>query len=603
MSRPADPAAHAPHGRAAPTRSAKLGDFTIDRGALRLIAMAPVVGTAGTAAAWVLLQLIALVTNFAYFGRFSTAAVDLGHSPLGMTAALVPPAGCLIIGLMARYGSEKIRGHGIPEAIEAILIGSSRIQPKVAVLKPLSSAISIGTGGPFGAEGPIIMTGGALGSLFAQLFHLTSAERKTLLVAGAAAGMTAIFGTPVAAVLLAVELLLFEWKPRSLIPVATAAIVAAALRPLLFDAGPLFAFGGTVDLSGPALAAVIGVGIAAGLGSGLLTALVYGFEDLFERLPIHWMWWPVLGGVVIGLGGLVEPAALGVGYDSIRALLAGHLPPADVLRLLVVKAVIWSVALGSGTSGGVLAPLLIMGGAMGALEGTVLPGGSGVWALLGMAAMMGGTMRSPLTSAIFAVELTGNLGMLPALLTACVAAYAVTVLLLKRSILTEKIARRGHHILREYIVDPFELTRVGDVMVARVDTLPAVMPVEDAVAFFTDEAGGPRHKSYPVVDAAGRPVGMVARADVLRWTMSGWPRGTTLGDAVSGLPLVTGHPDELVGRLADRMTEADAGRVPVIRREDGVLVGIVARKDLLRVRARLRTEEMERARLLLPGQR
>jgi len=603
MSRPADPAAHAPHGRAAPTRSAKLGDFTIDRGALRLIAMAPVVGTAGTAAAWVLLQLIALVTNFAYFGRFSTAAVDLGHSPLGMAAALVPPAGCLIIGLMARYGSEKIRGHGIPEAIEAILIGSSRIQPKVAVLKPLSSAISIGTGGPFGAEGPIIMTGGALGSLFAQLFHLTSAERKTLLVAGAAAGMTAIFGTPVAAVLLAVELLLFEWKPRSLIPVATAAIVAAAWRPLLFETGPLFAFGGTVDLAGPALAATIGVGIAAGLGSGLLTALVYGFEDLFERLPIHWMWWPVLGGVVIGLGGLVEPAALGVGYDSIRALLAGHLPPADVLRLLVVKAVIWSVALGSGTSGGVLAPLLIMGGAMGALEGTVLPGGSGVWALLGMAAMMGGTMRSPLTSAVFAVELTGNLGMLPALLTTCVAAYAVTVLLLKRSILTEKIARRGHHILREYIVDPFELTRVGDVMVARVDTLPAVMPVEDAVAFFTDEAGGPRHKSYPVVDAAGRPVGMVARADVLRWTMSGWPRGTTLGDAVSGLPLVTGHPDELVGRLADRMTEADAGRVPVIRREDGVLVGIVARKDLLRVRARLRTEEMERARLLRPGQR
>lgn len=562
--------------------------------------MAPVVGTAGTAAAWVLLQLIALVTNLAYFGRLSTAAVDLGQSPWGLAAALVPPVGCLIIGLMARYGSEKIRGHGIPEAIEAILIGSSRIQPKVAVLKPLSSAVSIGTGGPFGAEGPIIMTGGALGSLFAQLFHLTSAERKTLLVAGAAAGMTAIFGTPVAAVLLAVELLLFEWKPRSLIPVAAAAIVAAAWRPLLFETGPLFAFGGMVDLSGPALLAVIGVGIAAGFGSGILTALVYGFEDLFERLPIHWMWWPVLGGVVIGLGGLIEPAALGVGYDSIRALLAGHLPPVEVLRLLVVKALIWSVALGSGTSGGVLAPLLIMGGALGALEGTVLPGGSGVWALLGMAAMMGGTMRSPLTAAVFAVELTGNLAMLPALLAACIAAYAVTVLLLKRSILTEKIARRGHHILREYIVDPFELTRVGDVMVARVDTLPAAMPVDDAVAFFTDESG-PRHKSYPVVDGAGRPVGMVARADVLRWTVSGWPRGTSLADAVSGGPLVLGHPDEMVGRLADRMAEADAGRVPVTRREDGVLVGIVARKDLLRVRAKLRREEIDRARLLRPG--
>ncbi|WP_052121411.1 chloride channel protein [Inquilinus limosus] len=606
MSRPADPAAHpraVPPTRSARLPSARLGDFTFDRGALRLIAMAPVVGTAGTAAAWALLQLIALVTNLAYFGRISTAAVDLGRSPWGLAAALVPPVGCLIIGLMARYGSEKIRGHGIPEAIEAILIGRSRIQPKVAVLKPLSSAVSIGTGGPFGAEGPIIMTGGALGSLFAQLFHLTSAERKTLLVAGAAAGMTAIFGTPVAAVLLAVELLLFEWKPRSLIPVATAAIVAAAWRPLLFETGPLFAFSGMVDLSGPALLAVIGVGIVAGFGSGLLTALVYGFEDLFERLPIHWMWWPVLGGVAIGLGGLIEPAALGVGYDSIRALLAGHLASGEVLRLLVVKALIWAIALGSGTSGGVLAPLLIMGGALGALEGTVLPGGSGVWALLGMAAMMGGTMRSPLTAAVFAVELTGNLAMLPALLTACVAAYAVTVLLLKRSILTEKIARRGHHILREYIVDPFELTRVGDVMVAKVDTLPAAMPVDDAVAFFTEEGAGPRHKSYPVVDEAGRPVGMVARADVLRWTVSGWPRGTSLADAVSGAPLVTGHPDEMVGRVADRMAEADAGRVPVTRREDGVLVGILARKDLLRVRARLWTEEIERARLLRPGQR
>jgi CIC family chloride channel protein len=596
MSRPADPAAPT----AIQTRSARLGDFTIDRGALRLIVMAPVVATAGTAAAWALLQLIALVTNLAYFGRLSTEAVDLGQSPWGIAAALVPPVGCLIIGLMARYGSEKIRGHGIPEAIEAILIGSSRIQPKVAVLKPLSSAVSIGTGGPFGAEGPIIMTGGALGSLFAQLFHLTAAERKTLLVADAAAGMTAIFGTPVAAVLLAVELLLFEWKPRSLIPVATAAIVAAAWRPLLFETGPLFAFSGMVDLSGPALLAVIGVGIAAGFGSGILTALVYGFEDLFEWLPVHWMWWPVLGGVAIGIGGLIEPAALGVGYDSIRDLLAGHLPPGDVLRLLVVKALLWSIALGSGTSGGVLAPLLIMGGALGALEGMVLPGGSGVWALLGMAAMMGGTMRSPLTAAVFAVELTGNLAMLPALLAACIAAYAVTVLLLKRSILTEKIARRGHHILREYIVDPFELTRVGDVMVAQVDTLPAAMPVDDAVAFFTDESG-PRHKSYPVVDEAGRPVGMVARADVLRWMVSGWPRGTSLADTVSGIPLVLGHPDEMVGRVADRMAEGDAGRVPVTRREDGVLVGILARKDLLRVRARLRTEEIDRARLLRPG--
>jgi CBS domain-containing protein len=352
-------------------------------------------------------------------------------------------------------------------------------------------------------------------------------------------------------------------------------------------------------LSGPALAAVIGVGIVAGFGSGILTALVYGFEDLFERLPIHWMWWPVLGGVAIGIGGLVDPAALGVGYDSIRALLAGSLSNQEVLRLLIVKALIWSIALGSGTSGGVLAPLLILGGALGAIEGMVLPGGgTGIWALLGMAAMMGGTMRSPLTAAVFAVELTGDLAMLPALLAACIAAYAVTVLLLKRSILTEKIARHGHHILREYIVDPFELTRVGDMMVTRVDTLPAAMPVDDAVAFFTEDGAVPRHKSYPVVDAAGQVSGMVSRADVLRWMVAGWPRGTTLADTVAPGPLVVGHPDEMVGRLADRMAEADIGRVPVTRREDGTLVGIIARKDLLRVRAKLRTEEVDRARLL-----
>ena len=200
-----------------------LGDFTADRQTLVLIAMALVVGVAGTAAAWGLLRLIALVTNLVWFGRLSVADVSLAHATPGPWMVAAPALGGLAIGLMARFGSEKIRGHGIPEAIEAILIGGSRMSAKVAVLKPLSSAISIGTGGPFGAEGPIIMTGGALGSLFAQCFHMTSAERKTLLVAGAAAGMTAVFGTPIAALMLAVELLLFEWTPQSFIPVAAAA--------------------------------------------------------------------------------------------------------------------------------------------------------------------------------------------------------------------------------------------------------------------------------------------------------------------------------------------------------------------------------------------
>jgi len=559
---------------------ARLGDFTTDRRILIVMGMAAVVGCLGAGAAWVLSHLITVVANLAYFGRLAATPLPIAATPLGWLAMFVPVAGCLVIGLMARFGSEKIRGHGIPEAIEAILMGGSRISLRVAILKPLSSAISIGTGGPFGAEGPIIMTGGALGSIFAQHFHMTSAERKTLLVAGAAAGMTGIFGTPIAAVLLAVELLLFEWKPRSFIPVAVASVVAAAVRPLLFSAAPIFPFSESVHLAWWTLPVCALLGIGAGLGSGLLTAAVYATEDLFQLLPIHWMWWPMLGGLVVGLGGLIEPAALGVGYDNIVALLQGDMALKAVILLLLVKGVIWAVALGSGTSGGVLAPLLIIGGSLGALEARLLPGGqTGLWALVSMAAMMGGTMRSPLTATLFAIELTGNFQVLLPVLTACLAAHTLTVLLLKRSILTEKIARRGHHVVREYSIDPFELTLVGDVMIKSVDTLPAAMAIDDAVEFFT--TADPRHKSYPVIAVDGRVIGMCGRADVLRWTMEGRHKGVTLADIVSPETLVAGYADEMVGHLADRMAAADLGRIPIVSRPEGRLVGIVARKDLL----------------------
>ncbi|RIJ00728.1 chloride channel protein [Achromobacter sp. K91] len=571
----------------------RLGDFTTDKRVVLLMGLAIPVGLASVAAAWALLRLIALCTNLAYHQQFSFKDQPITTGHLGLASVAIPVVGCLIIGFMARYGSEKIRGHGIPEAMEAILIGKSRIQPKVAVLKPVSSAISIGTGGPFGAEGPIIMTGGAIGSLLAQTIHLDDGERKTLLVAGAAAGMTAIFATPLAAVLLAVELLLFEWKPRSFLPVAMAALVAAATRAFVLDGGPIFAYSGSLAFTPAHLLACAAVGVLAGLGSGVLTSMVYAAEDLFEKLPLHWMWWPAFGGLVIGLGGLIEPAALGVGYDNIRHLLAGDLAFQAVLLLLAVKVIIWSVALGSGTSGGVLAPLLIFGGALGALATPLLPQADpGFWALLGMAAMMGGTMRAPLTATLFAVELTGDMGALLPVLAACVFAYGMTVLLLKRSILTEKIARRGHHISREYRVDPFDLLRVSQVMTTPVQTLPADWTVAQAIAHFM--TAQPVHTSYPVLDAEGAVVGEVTRADTLAWAIDDEQTGRTLAEALQGRDLVYGHPEELASQIADRMALTGAGRIPILDRANGRLVGIVGRKDLFRSRARRLREESQR---------
>jgi CIC family chloride channel protein len=341
------------------------------------------------------------------------------------------------------------------------------------------------------------------------------------------------------------------------------------------------------------------LGLIAGLASGVLTQMVYASEDLFQQLPIHWMWWPMFGGLAIGIGGLIEPHALGVGYDNIAALLHGEMTRDATLRLVAVKSVIWSIALGSGTSGGVLAPLLIMGGAIGALFGSAMPVGDvGLWALVGMAAMMGGTMRSPLTAIVFALELTHNIGALLPLAVGCIMAHATTVLLLRRSILTEKVARRGHHITREYIADPFETMRVAEIMARPANSLSADMPIADAITFFTAAGAPRRHKSYPVIDAQAHVIGMVARADVLRWTMDGWPKGESLRDLAGDQDLVVGYDDELVGQLADRMALADAGRVPILRRGTDALVGLVARRDLLRVRASVVRHETEREVLL-----
>lgn len=575
-----------------------LADFTTNWRVLLLSGMALIIGALSSLVAFGLVRLIAIITNLAFYQRVSSAeAVPQGHQ-LGYWVILVPVVGALLIGLMARFGSEKIRGHGIPEALEAILLGRSLIRLKVAILKPISAAISIGTGGPFGAEGPIIMTGGALGSLFAQRFNLSAAERKTLLVAGAAAGMSAIFATPVAAVLLAVELLLFEWKPRSFIPVAVASVVASVLRVPLLGAGPVFPVIAHAPLGGMELLAAAGVGVLAGFGSGLLTLMVYGFEDLFERLPFHWMWWPAIGAVFVGVGGWIEPRVLGVGYETIHGLLRGELIGAAVIGLLVAKALVWSIALGSGTSGGVLAPLLILGGALGAMAGHFIPvGDPGLWAMIGMAGMLGGTMRAPLTAMLFSLELTRDFNALPALMIGSVAGLAVTVLIMRRSILTEKLARRGHHIIREYSIDPFELARVQEVMDSEIPTVSASMKILDFSNLIAQgKTVASRRQGAIILDDKNRLTGIITRGDIVRGLRQDRKNEMTVVDAGSTNLVVT-YPDEPLHMALTKMLMRDVGRLPVVNPEDpGEVVGYLGRAAILAARMKLYEEENLRSR-------
>jgi H+/Cl- antiporter ClcA len=554
-------------------------DFSADGRMLRLAVIAAAIGAIGMLAAYLLLYLIRFFTNLFFFHHFSGSFRSPAENTLGPWVILVPVAGGLIIGLMARYGSEKIRGHGIPEAIETILFGKSKMSAKVAVLKPLSSGIAIGSGGPFGAEGPIIMTGGALGSLIAQLFHLSAAERKSLLVAGAAAGMTAVFGTPVAAVLLAVELLLFELRPRSLLPVIIACAVAGFLRPLVMDAaGPLFPLQ-TQAPSPSALASCALAGIAAGALSLILSSTLYKVEDWFAELPLHWMWWPALGGLAVGIGGYLEPRALGVGYDVIGDLLQNHLALRFVLGFLACKALMWVIALGSGTSGGVLAPLLMMGAGLGAVLAPFMPGGEpAMWPLVFMAATLGGMMRAPIMAAVFALELTHDVNALLPLLTASGVAYGFTVLLMPRSILTEKIARRGFHIYREYSIDPLERHHIADVMTSAVKTVDADASAAEVLA--SHFGAGQTHRAFPVT-RAGAVIGMVDRA-LLSKEMEKSP-AQTMADLFRDASPVVALQEETCRTVASRLAAHSLQCVPVVDDMQSMrLIGIVTRSDLIK---------------------
>jgi len=568
----------------------------VDGRMIRITAIAAGLGLLAALASVVLVRLIALITNFSFFQRISFETVAPAENQLGGWVVVVPVVGALIVGFMARYGSKAIRGHGIPEAMEQVLSNESRIPARLTFLKPISAAISIGTGGPFGAEGPIIATGGALGSLFGQVLSVSTAERKTLLAAGAAAGMAATFGSPISAVLLAVELLLFEYRARSLIPVALAAAVATGMRIAWKGNQPEF---GMLVLAAPTLSALACyalLGCLMGIASAAVTRLVYAIEDGFERLPIHWMWWPAIGAVVVGGVGYFAPNTLGVGYYNITALLSGKLAVGAVLFLCGMKLLSWSVSLGSGTSGGTLAPLFTIGGGIGAATGIaalwILPGCGmdvRVAALVGMAAIFAGASRALLTSVMFAFETTQQPASLLPLLVGCSTAYVVSCLLMRHSIMTEKIARRGVRPPTDYIADTLDQILVRDIGLRPPISLLADDPVENVRQWIASGAAGSSHQGFPVVDSRGTLVGVLTRRDIFTDKLPGErtaaeaivPSPRRVMDLIHRTPKFV-YEDCSVRQAADHMANHRIGRLPVVSRTSPArVVGMITRSDVL----------------------
>jgi CIC family chloride channel protein len=560
------------------------GNPRIDRRVIAIGALAMLVAGAAGIVAQVLIRLIGFITNLAFYGRFSSSFASPAGNHLGWWVVAVPVVGGLIVGVLARYGSAGIRGHGIPEAMEQVLTNQSRIPARLTILKPLSAAIAIGTGGPFGAEGPIIATGGALGSLVGQLLKTTGAERKTLLAAGAAAGMAATFGAPISSVLLAVELLLFEYRPASLIPVALASVTATGVRLAFGGALPVFPMPDVAVPHVGALVVYLVLGAVIGAASVWVTHGVYWTEEQFERLPIHWMWWPALGAVVVGVVGYFAPRTLGVGYDNITDLLGGHVIGSALITLFVLKFISWVVALGSGTSGGTLAPLFIIGGGLGAALGslvTAMVPGAGVdfrvAALVGMAAMFAGASRAFLASVVFALEATRQPYAILPLLAGGVAAYLVSYLLMRDTIMTRKIVRRGVRVIGEYGVDTLEGATVGSRMRAPVATVAGDDTVADVRRWIDSGVAGSSHQGFPVVGEGGELIGVITRRDLHA------AEGPALVRDLIRRPAVTVNEGHSLRTAADLMVVHGVGRLPVVSSADShAVIGIITRSDLLR---------------------
>ena len=560
--------------------------------------LSAVIGILAGFLAYALYTLIALITNLVFFQRFGLVIPSLKDNPLGAWILVVPALGAVIVGAMAKYGSPKIKGHGIPEAMEAVLLNRSRIQPRVAILKPISAAIAIGTGGPFGAEGPIIQTGGAVGSLIGQLIHTTASERKVLLACGAAAGMAATFNTPIAAVILAIELLLFEFKSRSFIPLVIASTLATAVRQRLMGAGPMFTAGVSNFGIPGALPYYVLLGLLCGVAAVGFSNLLYWVEDLFDLLPFDAMWYPAVGALVLGLIGFFVPRILGVGYDTISDILNGRLALTLLLTLMAFKALALVVSLGSGTSGGLLAPMFMVGAALGAsfalLINRLIPGANlspSACALVGMAAFFGSASRATFTFIIFAFELTRDYNAILPLMLVCVIADGVALVLMRNSIMTEKLARRGVHIHLEYEPDVLQQVHVADVMDQRLSPIPSTMKVTDLAGYVTrgDEAYM-RHQAFPIVDG-GRLVGIITWGDIVRTLAEEGAEDRTVLEAGNEQPIVT-YPDELLYNAVTKMLRSDVGRLPVVdRRAPDQLVGYLGRSAVMDARMRRLHEE------------
>jgi H+/Cl- antiporter ClcA len=550
---------------------------------LFISALAIFIGICISVIAKLLVYLINLFTNISFHHQFSFVHSSPATNDYGWFVIVVPAIGGVIVGLMALYGSKAIRGHGIPEAMEQILTNKSKIKPAITFLKPVSSAVSIGTGGPFGAEGPIIATGGALGSTLGQLLRITHYERKILLAAGATAGMSAIFGSPIAAIFLAIELLLFEFSPRSIIPVALACITGSAGHHLLFESGPVFPMPSVAVPGNEALLVYSVIGIIMGLLSAFVTKIVYWIEDGFEKLPIHWMWWPAIGGIAVGIVGYFGPRTLGVGYDNITDLLSGKMIFHVVLSLCILKFISWAIALGSGTSGGTLAPLLTIGGATGILlgmaamslfpnAGVVLP----LAALIGMSSMFAGASRALLTSIIFAIETTDQANALLPLLAACVASYLVSFFLMENTIMTEKIARRGVRTPHSYEPDILDKLTVQQVIEDDGAVLSANTTISEVREWLQKNKSQTRNY-FIVVNDDGSFEGIISSSNLfsMHHTVD-----LKIGSLIKRRPFAITASDTLKTAV-EMMAKENLDVLPVISSETNKVKGILSYRNIL----------------------